>query len=99
MQASQRGKEILSFEGFTYHSKRKNKDGTVVWVCSSRKSTGCYVSVKTQNGEILQPPAKQHSHDPEEQTREKGEFRRGLMEAAIQRPEANPSSLINEMHS
>lgn len=94
--ASQKGKDLIAHEGFIYNKKRANRNGTIVWECQQRRRAACNVQIKTQNGNMIAPPGHAHSHDPEPATEQDIEFRREILQAANERPETNPSALINE---
>lgn len=59
---SQRGRKLLLYNGFQFHKKQQNKDGSIMWRCI--KAPACYGSVRVLNEVVLRGSS--HSCQPSE---------------------------------
>ena len=59
---SERGGDVLRYEGHDYVIKRKNADGSVSWRCRMVNKFRCRSTITT-NGEHVRIPPTVHSHD------------------------------------
>jgi len=101
---SQRGKRLLSVDGYLYQHNRDytNKSGDVVayWRCERMRDLKCAATVKTdKDGNIVKQPEVQHLHAANEARVQALSTRHGLLEECLRRPEAAPSALLNEFVS
>ena len=92
---SQKGKSVAVTEGFVYHRQKEQKDGSIWWNCQ-RKKSGCSARIKTKDDKLLSSPNKDHNHEAEPEFLAQSKRRIQLLTAAQQRPEVNPSALINQ---
>lgn len=59
---SQRGRKLLLYNGFQFHKKQQNKDGSIMWRCI--KAPACFGSVKVLNEDVLKESP--HKCEPSE---------------------------------
>ena len=92
---SQKGKRLLTVNGFVYQlNKSRNK---LYWLCERRRDIRCSACVITDaSGIILKGATSVHVHTASGGRVEALNIRHDLLGDSIRRPEAAPSSLLNE---
>ena len=77
---------------------RKNGASTsLYWICERKRDLRCYVSVSTHgDGSVIRESSAPHIHDASNGRSEALIVRRALLDESARRPEAAPSSLLNE---
>ena len=58
---SQRGEEAILYNNYLYRLKRKNQDGSAIYICTFK---WCSRTVTLKNNAIIKSNCDKHNHDP-----------------------------------
>ncbi|CAN7997092.1 unnamed protein product [Ixodes hexagonus] len=92
---TQKKKSCLHLEGYKYHKRRQNANGTIAWRCCRYTSSGCGASVLTKNNSVTSRSC-DHNHAPDETTLVKDQMRVALKKAVESNPNTPAPRLFND---
>ena len=82
---------------FFLFSRKKHKDGSSLWECEERRTSGCRVSIKIRDGKLESRNDNVHKHPKATDEINRNKLRRNLLDAAKSQFDTTPSSILTTL--